>query len=220
MRILVVEDDPIIADGVKVSLEHEGYAIDVLADGGQALEALKNEVFDIVLLDIGLPGLDGFEVLKRLRGNNCKNSSVPVLMLTARDAIEYRVQGLDFGADDYLVKPFDIHELVARIRALTRRSKGRANSILQYKEVVLDPAAHSVTYQNTPANLLPKEFSVLFALMENQGKVVSKERLEETIYAWNEEPGSNALEVHVHHLRKKLSGELIRTIRGIGYIMP
>jgi len=220
MRILLVEDDPLIADGVKVALEKEDYAVDQLDNGLYALQALQNESFDLVVLDVGLPGLDGFQVLNQLRHAKSRNADVPVLILTARDAIDDRIQGLDHGADDYMIKPFDILELIARIRALTRRSKGRANTIIRYKDLEVDPAAHSIQYKKHAVKLLPKEFSVLVTLLENQGKVVSKSRLEESIYAWNEEVGSNALEVHIHHLRKKLDGNIIKTIRGIGYIIP
>lgn len=220
MRILVVEDEPLIANGIKVSLEKEDYAVDILDNGIHAIEALGMEGFDLLVLDIGLPGKDGYEVLNYLRNNKPLNSEIPVLILTARDAIEDRIQGLDCGADDYMVKPFDIHELSARIRALTRRAKGRASSIIRYNDLEVDPAAHRMQYKNQPVKLLPKEFAVLVTLLEQQGKVVSKNRLEESIYAWNEEVGSNALEVHIHHLRKKISTELIKTIRGIGYMIP
>jgi len=220
MRILLVEDEPLIADGIKVALEREDYAVDLLTNGLHALDALQIENFDLMVLDVGLPGMDGFKVLNKLRQSMYINSGIPVIILTARDAINDRIQGLDHGADDYMIKPFDIQELIARIRALSRRSKGRANTLIRYKDLEVDPAAHSITYQQKPIKLLPKEFSVLVTLLENQGKVVSKNRLEESIYAWNEEVGSNALEVHIHHLRKKISNNLIKTIRGIGYIVP
>ena len=220
MRVLLVEDDALIADGLMVMLSHEGYAVDHLENGQQALQALNTETFDLLILDLGLPGLDGIQVLQALRAGNGKNVNVPVLILTARDALDDRIQGLDHGADDYMVKPFDISELIARARALLRRSKGRARSVIEYKDLVIDPSAHTVTYQSKPVSLLPKELAVLTTLLENKGKVVSKSRLEESLYAWGDELGSNALEVYVHHLRKKITNDLIKTIRGVGYLVP
>lgn len=220
MRILIVEDELLIADGLKAAMELEGYAADTLGDGEQALQALQNEHFDLMILDVGLPGIDGFEVLAKIRQLKHQNDTIPVLMLTARDTVEDRIAGLNYGADDYLIKPFDIDELLARVRALLRRSKGRADSIIEYKKLIINTTAHSVHYKNNQVELLPKEFSVLLTLLESQGKVVSKTRLEESIYAWDHEVGSNALEVHIHHIRKKLFSDLIKTIRGIGYLIP
>ncbi|MCU7835429.1 MAG: response regulator transcription factor [gamma proteobacterium symbiont of Taylorina sp.] len=220
MRVLVVEDEPLIADGIQVILKQEGYAVDVMANGLHAFDALMSETFDLMILDIGLPGLSGFELLSKLRKSTGFNKETPVLILTARDAIDDRILGLDQGADDYMVKPFDIYELIARVRALLRRSKGRANNVIQYDEIEVDPASHHVTYKQQPVKLRPREFAVLVTLLENQGKVVSKNKLEESIYAWNNEVESNALEVHIHHLRKKLFSSLIKTIRGVGYIVP
>ncbi len=220
MRILVVEDDPLIADGLLVTLKQEGYAVDHVDNGLHGLHALQNETFDILILDVGLPTMDGFTLLTKLRAISHPNSDIPVLMLTARDTLDDRIKGLNQGADDYVIKPFDIEEIIARVKALIRRSKGHATSILQYQELEVDQNAHTVIYQKQPVKLMPKEFAVLITLLENQGKVVSKQRLEENIYAWNNEVESNALEVHIHHLRKKLFSHLIKTIRGVGYMIP
>ncbi len=219
MRVLLVEDDSLIANGVLTALKEQGYVVDWLTDGLHAIEAVNNENFDLVVLDVGLPGKDGFEVLQYIRNSSAKNSAVPVLVLTARDAIEDKVTGLDKGADDYLTKPFDVNELIARIRALLRRSHGRARTIIEYGELTMDPQDYEVTYQGKVVNLSPKEFAILFSLLEKPGKVVSKSKLEESIYSWDSEIESNALEVHIHHLRKKLSSQLIKTVRGVGYML-
>jgi DNA-binding response OmpR family regulator len=216
LRILVVEDDLSLADGLVTALKREGYTVDLLHDGIHALEALANEVFDLVVLDLGLPRLDGLAVLKQLRANN---NAVPVLILTARDALEDRVAGLDLGADDYLVKPFDVTELKARARALLRRSYGRAISEIHYKGLVLFPASHKVTYQDKDVNLTRREYSLLHELVSQPGHVFTRDVLQQLMYGWGDDVESNALEVHIHHLRKKLFPELIRTIRGIGYVV-
>ncbi|MBU1294860.1 DNA-binding response regulator [Marinomonas sp. UCMA 3892] len=216
MRILVVEDDLSLADGLVTALKREGYTVDLLHDGIHALEALANEVFDLVVLDLGLPRLDGLAVLKQLRANE---NAVPVLILTARDALEDRVAGLDLGADDYLVKPFDVTELKARARALLRRSYGRAISEIHYKGLVLFPASHKVTYQDKDVNLTRREYSLLHELVSQPGHVFTRDVLQQLMYGWGDDVESNALEVHIHHLRKKLFPELIRTIRGIGYVV-
>ncbi|TYL49346.1 response regulator transcription factor [Marinomonas sp. IMCC 4694] len=216
MRILVVEDDLSLADGLVTALKREGYTVDLLHDGIHALEALANEVFDLVVLDLGLPRLDGLAVLKQLRANE---NAVPVLILTARDALHDRVAGLDLGADDYLVKPFDVTELKARARALLRRSYGRAISEIHYKGLVLFPASHKVTYQDKDVNFTRREYSLLHELVSQPGHVFTRDVLQQLMYGWGDDVESNALEVHIHHLRKKLFPELIRTIRGIGYVV-
>lgn len=216
LRILVVEDDLSLADGLVTALKREGYTVDLLHDGIHALEALANEVFDLVVLDLGLPRLDGLAVLKQLRSNK---NAVPVLILTARDALEDRVAGLDLGADDYLVKPFDVTELKARARALLRRSYGRAISEIHYKGLVLYPSSHKVTFQEKDVNLTRREYSLLHELVSQPGHVFTRDVLQQLMYGWGDDVESNALEVHIHHLRKKLFPELIRTIRGIGYVV-
>ena len=214
MRILLVEDDELLGDGIRTALRREGYVVDWLLDGQAALHSLVSEPYDFVILDLGLPRLDGLEVLRRARaqGIDC-----PILILTARDSVDDRVRGLDLGADDYLVKPFEVDELLARIRALHRRATGRATPVLQHGPLVLDPSAHTVRLDGQLINLPRREFMVLKELLEREGRVVSREALEQALYGWGEDVESNALEVHIHHLRKKLYPELIRTVRGIGY---
>jgi len=217
MRVLVVEDDALLGDAIQAGLKQSGYAVDWMKDGVSADQALTTEPYSAVVLDLGLPRLSGLEVLRRLRS---RNVPIPVLILTARDAVDDRIKGLDAGADDYLVKPFDMGELAARLRALIRRASGKSDALLQNAGVTLDPAAHRVLYRNKPVELSPKEFAVLHAFMLNAGKVLSRAKLEEQLYAWGEEVESNAVEVHIHHLRRKISPELIETIRGVGYLMP
>ncbi len=217
MRILLVEDDPQLGDGLCVGLRQAGFAVDWLRDGHAADLALQNESFDFVVLDLGLPRLAGMEVLRNARR---RDQAMPILILTARDATGDKVAGLDAGADDYLVKPIDLDELTARIRALTRRSAGRAAPVLTHGDVVVDPAAHRVTLAGQPVELSSREFSLLQLLLENAGRVLSRSQLEQSLYGWHDEPDSNALEVHIHHLRKKLGSELIRTLRGVGYTIP
>ncbi len=214
MRLLLAEDDPLLGDGLKTALQAEGYTVDWFKDGGQSLHAALNEVFDIIILDLGLPSLDGLDVLKGLRNRRC---DTPVLILTARGAVDDRIRGLDLGADDYLAKPFDLDELAARLRSLVRRSQGRSTPLLEYAGIVLDPAAQKIRQDGVEVELTLKEFIILRYLLESQGKVVSRSRLEETMYGWDAEIGSNALEVHIHNLRKKLGQQLIRTVRGLGY---
>ncbi len=217
MRILLVEDDPQLGDGLCVGLRQAGFAVDWLRDGHAADQALQSESFDFVVLDLGLPRLAGMEVLRNARR---RDQAMPILILTARDATGDKVAGLDAGADDYLVKPIDLDELTARIRALTRRSAGRAAPVLTHGDVVVDPAAHRVTLAGEPVELSSREFSLLQLLIENAGRVLSRSQLEQSLYGWHDEPDSNALEVHIHHLRKKLGSELIRTLRGVGYTIP
>jgi len=217
MRILLVEDDPELGDGLTVGLRQSGFAVDWLRDGNSADQALQSESFDFVVLDLGLPRLSGMEVLNRARG---RGLTMPILILTARDATGDKVSGLDAGADDYLVKPIDLDELTARIRALTRRSAGRAAPLLTHGELSIDLAAHRVTLAGQEIELSSREFSLLQQLLENAGRVLTRTQLEQSIYGWRDEPDSNALEVHIHHLRKKLGSELIRTLRGVGYTIP
>ncbi|MEK6749158.1 MAG: response regulator [Pseudomonadota bacterium] len=216
MRLLVVEDDTLLGDGIKAGLTQEGYAVDWVEDGEAAELALKTNQYELIVLDLGLPKKSGSEVLKnmRLQGND-----MPVLILTARDTVVDRVKGLDNGADDYLTKPFDLVELAARIRALLRRRGGRSTPVIRHNRLEVDPAAHQVSVDGLVVDISPREFTILQLLLENRGKVLSRSRLEEGLYAWNDEVESNTVEVHIHHLRKKLGAELIRTIRGVGYII-
>lgn len=217
MRVLLVEDDGLLGDGVAAGLRQAGYTVDWVRNGLDASHALGVERYGAVLLDLGLPGRSGFEVLRELRG---RGDATPVLILTARDAVPDRVKGLDAGADDYLVKPFDLAELAARVRALTRRGAGRAAAALVHGRLALDPAAHRVTLAGAEVALSRREFAVLEALLENRGRVLSKEQLENALYGWDDEFSSNTVEVYVHHLRKKLGDDLIRTVRGVGYLIP
>ncbi len=214
MRILLVEDDPELGDGLTIGLRQAGFAVDWLRDGHSADQALQTEIFDVVVLDLGLPRLTGMEVLHRARS---RGLAVPILILTARDATGDKVSGLDAGADDYLVKPIDLDELTARIRALTRRSAGRAAPLLVHGDLAVDPAARQVTQAGQAVELSSREFSLLQMLLENAGRVLTRTQLEQSLYGWRDEPDSNALEVHIHHLRKKLGSDLIRTLRGVGY---
>ena len=216
MRILLVEDDEALGDGVRVGLAQERFTVDWVKDGREALAALESEDYGLMLLDLGLPRLSGIELLKLIRN---RGMTVPVIILTARDTVADKITGLDCGADDYVIKPFDLDELAARIRALTRRKLGRAEPLLVHDNIILDPAAHKVTQGGAEISLSPREFAVLRELMENTGIVLSRDRLEQSLYGWNEEVESNALEVHIHHLRRKLGAKLIRTIRGVGYVI-
>ena len=217
MRILLVEDDPELGDGLSVGLRQAGFAVDWLPDGEAADRALQVERFDLAVLDLGLPRMGGMAVLQRARQ---RGLDLPILILTARDATGDKVAGLDAGADDYLVKPIDLDELAARIRALTRRSAGRASPLLTHGALTLDPAAHQVLLAGQPVELAARELALLQLLLENLGRVLTRSQLEQSLYGWNDEPDSNALEVHIHHLRKKLGSELIRTLRGVGYTIP
>lgn len=215
MRLLLVEDDPLLGDGIQTGLHQAGFTVDWVQDGRAAQTLLRAEEFSALVLDLGLPGeLDGMALLSWLRN---RKHALPVLILTARDTVADKLAGLDGGADDYLVKPFDLDELAARLRALIRRSHGRQSALLTYAGLTLDPAAHKVSVDGQTVELSAREFSLLEALLENNGRVLARSQLERLIYGWNEEPESNAVEVHVHHLRKKLGSELIRTVRGIGY---
>ncbi len=218
MRLLIVEDHPLLATGLVTALKGADYAVDHAATGEQADHMLATQHYDAVILDIGLPKIDGYEVLRRMRR---KGSTTPVLMLTARDALEDRVKGLDLGADDYLTKPYDLPELEARLRALIRRGQSGGSARLTHGDLVLDTAGRRATIKDAPLDLSARELGVLEVLMLRVGRVVSKEQLAEQLYGWGEEVGANAIEVYVHRLRKKLepAGVNVRTIRGLGYLL-
>jgi len=215
MRILLVEDDRLLGDGLQAGLTQAGYAVDWLRDGEAAVTALSTESFAAVVLDLGLPKRDGWSVLQWLRG---RHDATPVLILTARDQLEDKVRGLDLGADDYVLKPFDLDEIAARLRALVRRAHGRPEPVIAVGEVVLNPAARTVMRAGQPVELTPREFDLLHLLLQNADRVLTRRVLEEQLYTWNDAVDSNALEVHIHHLRRKLGSELIRTVRGVGYM--
>jgi two-component system OmpR family response regulator/two-component system response regulator QseB len=215
MRILLVEDDRLLGDGLKAGLTQAGYAVDWLRDGEAAVAALSTESFAAVVLDLGLPKRDGLSVLQWLRG---RHDATPVLILTARDQLEDKVRGLDLGADDYVLKPFDLDEIAARLRALVRRAHGRPEPVLTLGGIELNPAARTVTRAGEAVELTPREFDLLHLLLQNADRVLTRRALEEQLYTWNDAVDSNALEVHIHHLRKKLGSELIRTVRGVGYM--
>ncbi len=217
MRLLLVEDDRMIGESVCDGLTQDGYAVDWVRDGTAAETALAAQGYAAVLLDLGLPRRDGLEVLRRLRA---RGSDVPVLVITARDAISDRIQGLDAGADDYLVKPFDLDELAARVRALSRRAAGRAQPIVEHGPVTLNPATREVTVHGRTVSLSAREFALLEALTSHPGVVLSRAQLEERLYGWDEEVSSNAIEVHIHNLRRKLGADVIRSERGVGYTIP
>jgi two-component system response regulator QseB len=215
VRILLVEDDELLGAGIHDTLSRAGYAVEWLRDGAMALSALEHGVFDAVVLDLGLPDMDGLEVLRRTRAGG---SVTPVLILSARDAASQRVQGLDAGADDYLTKPFDVDELLARLRVLQRRLRGAAVNVVAHGTLRLDPASFSVLHDGRPVPLQRREFMLLQKLLASPGQVLTRAQLEESIYGWEGNVESNALDVHVHNLRKKLYPEVIRTVRGIGYV--
>ena len=214
MRVLLVEDDPMIGDSLRKGLRAEGFTVDWVQDGCGAERALETADYAMVLLDLGLPKKDGLAVLRDWRRGGL---AVPVLILTARDAVPDRVRGLDSGADDYLVKPFDLAELLARMRALLRRRAGRARDPIEVGALRLDPVAHAVEYQGRPVSLSAREFALLHALVESPGAVLSREQLEDRLYGWGDAVESNAGEVHIHNLRRKLNPGVIRTVRGVGY---
>lgn len=216
MRLLLVEDNESIGKGLHAGLKQAGYAVDWVRDGETAQSAFGSGAYDIAVLDLGLPRKSGTEVLGQLRADG---NQIPILILTARDTPYDRVAGLDQGADDYVVKPFDLTELTARLRALIRRSRGRASPRLLYGDLELDPAAHRVRKNQEIIELTPRAFDILQVLMENQGTVLSRVQLEESMYSWKNEIDSNAIEVHIHQIRKKLGPNIIRTIRSVGYIM-
>lgn len=219
MRILLVEDDEMLGHGTHTGMIQYGYKADWVKDGHSALDIVKAQTFDAIVLDLGLPKLSGLKVLRQWRSDGI---ITPVIILTARDSIEDRVNGLDTGADDYLVKPFDLDELCARLRALQRRTAGtdKANSSdkICYRDIELDLAAHTVMCDGNIINIPRREFALLQKLLENAGHVMSREQLNQSLYGWDDEVDSNALEVHIHNLRKKLNATFIRTIRGVGYM--
>ena len=217
MRVLLVEDDELLGDGIRTGLKHYGHTVDWVKDGQSANNVLisNHESFDIIVLDLGLPKLSGLEVLKNVRE---KNITTPVVILTAKETVDDRVSGLDAGADDYLTKPFDLDELCARMRALQRRSKSRAKPVIVYNNITLDPASHVVKIDEETVMISRREFALLQKLLENAGRVISPEQLNQTLYGWGENIDSNALEVHIHNLRKRFGTSLIRTIRGVGYM--
>ena len=217
MRILVVEDDALLGDAVQVGLRGLGFAVDWLRDGAAAEAALRGEVFSAVVLDLGLPRLAGLELLRAIRA---RGDRTPVIVVTARDALDDRVRGLDGGADDYVVKPVAIAELAARLRALVRRSQGAASGQIEVGELRIDPAARAVVFAGRPVELQPREFAVLLELALQAGRVLPRSQMQARLYEWDRALDSNAIEVHVHHLRRKLAPELIRTVRGVGYMMP
>ena len=217
MRVLLVEDDALLGDALQAGLKQAGHAVDWVRDGVAAETALLTEDYAAAVLDLGLPRQSGMEVLRRLRAAGRKT---PVLILTARDTIDDRIAGLDAGADDYLVKPFDLGELQARIRALLRRSGGQPAPVLEAAGISLDPAAHRVSIGQGQIELSAKEFALLHVLMQNASRALSRAQLEQHLYAWGEEIGSNTVEVYIHHLRRKLGAERIRTLRGVGYVIP
>ena len=215
MRILLVEDDELLGAGIQDTLSRAGYAVEWVRDGALALSALQRGNFDTVILDLGLPRMDGLEMLQRARD---AGSITPVLVLSARDAASQRVAGLDAGADDYLTKPFDVDELLARVRVLQRRLRGAAVNLLEHGSLRLDPIAFSVVHEGRPVPLQRREFMLLQKLLASPGQVLTRAQLEESLYGWEGNVESNALDVHVHNLRKKLYPEVIRTVRGIGYV--
>jgi two-component system response regulator QseB len=217
MRLLLVEDDPMIGEGVHKGLRQDGFAVDWVRDGHAAELAVANGVYDLVVLDLGLPRKDGLDILAALRR---RGNSIPVLILTARDAVLDRIKGLNSGADDYVVKPFDLDELSARIRALLRRRAGRADSVIEHGELTINASTHQATFRGQDLALSAREFAVLEALLERPGAILSRAQLEERLYGWGEEVESNAVEVYIHSLRRKLGADFIRNVRGVGYRVP
>jgi len=217
MRILLAEDDTLLGDGLRAGLRLAGFQVDWVRDGLTAERELRAQPYAAAVLDLGLPLMDGLDVLASVRRAGV---TLPVLVLTARDAVPDRIKGLDTGADDYVVKPVDLDELAARLRALVRRAHGQPQEVLQVQDVQLDPAARTVQRAGQPVALSTREFDLLQALVLNAGRVLSREQLEQHLYSWGQEVDSNAVEVHIHHLRKKLGAALIQTVRGVGYLLP
>lgn len=216
MRILLIEDDRLIGDGIKAGLGKLGFSVDWFTEGNDGLLALSAAPYDAVVLDLSLPGIDGIDILRQWRQ---QGRDEPVLILTARDALEQRVEGLQQGADDYLCKPFALTEVAARLQALIRRRHGQLQPTLQHGRVIMEPASHSVTLDGRPLELKARELALLELFLLNPGRVLTRARLEEKLYGWDEDVSSNAVEVHIHHLRKKLGSEFIRTVHGVGYTL-
>ncbi|OIN93349.1 MAG: DNA-binding response regulator [Comamonadaceae bacterium CG1_02_60_18] len=216
MRILLAEDDPMLGDGLRAGLRQQGFRVDWVRDGQAAEREISNGDYQAAVLDLGLPFKDGLDVLQALRG---KKNDTPVLVLTARDAVPDRIKGLDLGADDYVLKPVDLFELGARLRSLVRRAHGQTQDLLSCGDLQINPAARQVTLGGQPVTLSTREFDLLHVLMLAVGRVLSREQLEQQLYSWGYEVESNAVEVHIHHLRKKLRPELIQTVRGVGYTL-
>ena len=216
MRILLVEDDPMVGESICKALKLAHFAVDWVKDGVSAEVALAHRIHSLLLIDLGLPRKSGLDILKSIRGHS---DPIPAIILTARDSVEDKVQGLNFGADDYLVKPFDLDELIARMRALLRRHSGRANAEIVHGDIALDPIRHEVRLKGVLVEMPAREFAILHALMEKPGVIVSRDKLEERLYGWDDEIESNTIEVYIHHLRKKLGPETIRNVRGVGYKM-
>jgi len=217
MRLLLVEDDTMIGESVLDLLRAEHYAVDWVKDGEMADTTLRTQTYDLVLLDLGLPRRDGLSVLRGLRS---RKERIPVLIATARDSVQQRIEGLDAGADDYVLKPYDLEELLARIRALLRRAAGRAEPVYEHKGVSINPATREVMVGDKPVVLSAREWAVLEPLLARPGMVLSRAQLEEKLYGWKEEISSNAVEVYIHGLRKKLGAELVQNVRGVGYMVP
>jgi two-component system response regulator QseB len=216
MRILLVEDDPMIGDSVRQALKLHSYTVDWVNDGNAAELAITNHSYNLLLLDLGLPKKDGLAVLRHLRK---QNHTMPVLIVTARDSVADRIEGLNLGADDYLIKPFDLEELSARVRALLRRHAGRANPLIEFGALTLNPINHEVFLRDRAIPLSAREFALLHALMEEPGRILSRTELEEKLYGWGEEIESNTIEVYIYYLRKKLGTQTIRNVRGVGYMV-
>ena len=217
MRILIIEDDPLIGDGLKSGLRLLGYAVDWFSSSREGDQAMGVVHYDAVVLDLGLPGEDGVSLLTRWRR---AGHTLPVVILTAREAVESRIAGLDAGADDYVVKPYDVDELLARMRALIRRSAGRAEPVFEHEGITIDPQSHAAMVDGTPVALTAREWAVLEPLIARPGMIFSRAQLEEKLYSWKDSVSSNAVEVYIHGLRKKLGPNLIQNVRGVGYVIP
>ena len=217
MRILLVEDDALLGDALQVGLREQGFAVEWIRDGAAGEAALASDEFTAIVLDLGLPRMSGLELLQRVRN---RGDHTPVIILTAREAVDDRVRGLDLGADDYVVKPVALKELAARLRAVARRAQGIASGSIIVGSLSLDLASRAVTYEGNPVELQPREFALLQELVLRAGRVVTRTQLETQLYEWDCSLDSNAIEVHVHHLRRKLAPKLIRTVRGVGYMIP
>jgi DNA-binding response OmpR family regulator len=216
MRIVLAEDDRQLGEGLCLGLKELGHTVDWVVDGSEAEHALSSENIDALILDLGLPKKDGLDILRKLRADG---DDLPVLVLTARDTIEDRIQGLDMGADDYVVKPFDLLEVDARLRAISRRREGRSAPVITFADITLDPASRSLLKNGKEIPLGASEFAILESLITHQGRIMSRQALEESLYGWDEGVESNAIEVYIHHLRKKLGKDLIKTVRGVGYVI-